>query len=50
MGFAKNIAKNIARKIFIFKNHPENETGGLAPDLFFFSKVSEYPFNQNKIC
>ena len=33
--------KNITREIFSFKNHAENEAGGLVPDpfLFFFKKA-----------
>ena len=26
----------MARKIFVFKSHAENEAGRLVPDLFFF--------------
>ena len=33
--------KNITREIFSFKNHAENEAGGLVPDpfLFFLKKL-----------
>ena len=34
--------KNIASKIFFFKNHPENKTGRPVPDLFLFFEKAFY--------
>ena len=30
---------NITREIVLFKNHAENESGSLVPDLFIFQKT-----------
>ena len=33
---------NIARQIFLFRNHAENVAGRLVPDLFLFFKKALY--------
>ena len=37
--------KFITREIFFFKNHAQNETGRLVPDLFLFFKKALYEVN-----
>ena len=39
----------MTREIIFFKNHAENETARLIPDLFFFKKKALYEVNASRL-
>ena len=40
---------NITRETFFFKNHTENETGRLVPDLFLFFRKDLFEVNASRL-